>query len=174
MTETETVDAEIVPAETAPAVQGFSRRSFEALKNTPIDTTEGRALVLKEHLENVPHIITGFVMREGASETGYSSVEAVTENDTDIVYNDSGTGIRDQLEDYLVAKGMIRRSSRRIPWEDWEILDTVRITRSVSKKGKTSLHVTDVALYVRNGLRRSDYEWSNGKQSGDGTTFYLN
>jgi hypothetical protein len=162
------VDGTVVEA---PPASAFRRRSFAELAERPIDQTEGRTKVDKAELagdeetgaKGTAFIITGFTMRDGATETGYVSVEAVTGNETDIVFNDSGTGVRDQLEDYLVGKGMISRPSRRSPWSDWEILDTERVQRRVSSKGVTTLVVSDVALYVKGGLRVSSYEYTDAK-----------
>jgi hypothetical protein len=159
----------------------FQRRSFNDLTALPIDATEGRALVKdKADLEGVEHIITGVVLRTGASDAGYVSVEATTANDADIVYNDSSTGILAQLSEYLTFKGYVTGWTRenKMTWEDWTINDRRRVTVTVSKKGEKTMHVQGIALHVRGGLRVSkDYDVEiveNGKKRTiKATTYYL-
>lgn len=173
-----------VPAQT-PGMEFFQRRSYESLINQPegtIDATTGRVLVDKESLIDAPHIITGAVFREGASELGYVSVEATTANDVDVVYNDSGTGIRAQISGYLAWKGYVKGWTPEhpdVPWDEWEIMDPSRVCVDLSKKGKKTLHVRGILLHVRNGLRVSEYTFEsvgpNGKKiEGDAKTYYLN
>lgn len=165
--------AEVAPAPAAP-VSPYRRRTFaERTSSGLVDSTQGRQKVDKKNLIGVPHIITGWVMREGASDVGYASVEAITENDIDIIYNDSGMGVREQLANYLVDKGMISVPGPKAPWQDWTIIDKERIKTHTSKKGNITLVITDVELFVRNGLRVSEYTWHEGKKTGEAETYYL-
>jgi hypothetical protein len=181
------VSADIETAETGeldtPNMLGtFQRRSFTEMITQPLDATEGRALVDKERLEGVEHIITGCVYRDGAAANGYVSVEATTATDNDIVYNDSSTvGIADQLAAYLTYKGVVKgwTPENHAPWDRWEIVDTRRAVLHVAKNGTTSLHVKGLALHVRGGLRASkDYDVEitgddGKKRTVKATTYYL-
>lgn len=172
---------------------GRGVQSYDAmLAGNDVDVVEGSDLLDKKLLEGVPHIITRIVFRpSGKSDKNYVSVEAITKDNEQVVYNDGSTGIRRQLMNYALAKGwavpaeeahtviseakaqpnnVLDYGDLPIDMFDWDLPAEMRFDNN----GDRLVVISDLKLHAKRGLRPSDYKWKdeNGKER-DATTYYL-
>lgn len=77
---------------------------FDKLKSEAA-VLDGLEIADKAELIGVPLIITSVRLQTGARDIEYAYVEAVTESGDSITFNDSSSGIKAQLIDYLEALG---------------------------------------------------------------------
>lgn len=109
------------------------------------DTLEGFSPVDKAELVGVPFGITGVRLRENERKVAFYEVEIVTLNGEQMGFQDSSTGVRDQLAQYLA-----------------------------DKKLKVGAEWTDIKLFVPNGLRVSSYEVHDEQgKAKQAKTYYL-
>jgi hypothetical protein len=109
------------------------------------DELDGVALLDKAELVGVPFLITGLWFQPGANDVNYVYVEGVTKEGEEFTINDSSTGIRAQLTEYLGRSG-------RLP----EAGETVALR-----------------LLVSNGLRVSEYDVMDKGRTKKSRTHYL-
>lgn len=111
------------------------------------DTIEGFDPIDKATLVGQPFGITGVRFRTNDRSVVFAEVEVVDANGAQYGLNDSSTGIRQQLSDYLAAKGL--PVSGNTEWQD-------------------------VQLYVPRGLRVSEYEVQDERgRAKQAKTYYL-
>lgn len=109
------------------------------------DTLEGFNPIDKAELVGKPFGITGVRFRENERHVAFAEVEIITLDGEQLGFQDSSTGVRDQLAAYLAEKKLAVSG-------DW----------------------TDVKLYVPNGLRVSSYEvHDESGRAKQAKTYYL-
>jgi hypothetical protein len=179
--------AEIPEGTTMPIRPG---EDFTTLASEINGMTDSRELVnTKEDLVGVPMIMTSFHFRPGKGTKGmyadYVSVEATTYDNRRVVFNDSSTGIRRQIVNWLLAQESIT-----LPPEDhkgYEGPDTAYQLWSEVKGGQwkrpddpnSTLYISalpdgsPIRFLARYGLRASTYQTPGGAPGDLSTTFYL-
>lgn len=116
--------------------------------NEPVEVLAGVDLVQKAEMVGVPFKVTGFKFTHNpASNIGYVYVEfEITPGGERRMFNDSSTGVRQQMEEFAGAKGL------KIELEKWY----------------------DTAILAPKGLRVSEYDTKDERgRDTKGRTFYL-
>lgn len=183
----------IQPNETTTSYD-LSELSFDQLNamvaDADLDVIEvlGYELVEKEALEGVPFIITKVIFRESdKNNVGFVSVEAVTNHNEKVVFNDSGTGIFKQLIALAEKQGVLLPNAAHALSENESLYSDYFDTDQIPFKQRNNVHVwvsTDGAwniewalgiLKAKRGLRSSSYESRevDGQKIPGGTTWYL-
>lgn len=144
--------------------------AFADLLNEGVDVLTGRQVADKELLLGVPFVITSARFNDGAAGRDFVSLEITTRDDQALVINDSGTGIRRQVVNYLAAKGLIELAAGpvkvlkdELPPEDAPYSSWVRGSEFAHEAG------FPVRWVILHGLRVSEYT----NEYGDARTFYL-
>lgn len=140
------------------------------------DFVIGRALVDKDTLLGVPHIITSATFRKGNKDASgaqhdYVSCEFTTlptagHAQVDGVYNDGSTGIRRQVVQYLAHKTDLPASYVEAP----DALVWSVAMESQVESGEPTDPVYPIKLIAPRGLRKSEY---SNDFSDEAVTYYL-
>lgn len=161
-----------------PTTAGLSFSDLVA--RADIDVVDSQDLVKdKRDLVGTPLVITRITFSPGDFKTGFVSLEATLDDDRRIVFNDGSTGVRRQILAYAVQKGYLiwpttadggTISPMTEEYSDYEIGDSLDVEIRFSNDGRKIVVISDIALFVRHGLRLSEYE----SEDGPATTYYLN
>ena len=155
------------------SLAGMSYDTILANFEGSIDQVVGADLLTKDALVDVPFVITKIVFRPSTfSDPEYVSVEAISREHGDIIFNDGSTGVRDQLIAYCISKGFAVGSVGEAASDlDWIGSANVQVKTTKDAVGPTI--TVNALLHAKRGLRRSDYEYDNGEKMIPATTYYL-
>lgn len=166
---------------TLPTLPG---ESFAELAGQLTGMTSARDLIkVKEGLVGVPMILTSFTFRWGAKPKDarfgdYVSVEAVTYDNRRVVFNDSSTGVRKQVAEYLKGIGVLTEADDPAqPFQTWDSDNLAKFGTWRGELEKSSFRIESepggvaIRFLCRHGLRKSAYfAEAVGK---DAVTYYL-
>lgn len=135
---------------------------FEALA-AQADIVQSADLLEKTELEGVPLIITCVVLRPSDYTTPwYVSAECMTRTNRSVVFNDSGTGIRIQIMEYLIGKGIATPKGETADYTDYNNFEWNPPAKVEQNSNGDNVVTVEMRLLARKGLKASSYQGPEG------------
>lgn len=150
--------------------------SFDALlaaSESDMDVLITREVYDKESLVGVPFFVTGVKFNPGKNNSDFCSLEITPQGMDPGVINDGGTGIRRQIVQMLVTKGIVDVGDAVIDPASGEKFNPLDNPISLWRKGNESAHDPGFGPFnflIPRGTRVSTYVHPT---EGDSATWYL-
>lgn len=149
--------------------------SFDALlaaSETDLDVLITREVYEKDALVGIPFFVTGVKFNPGKNNSDFCSLEITPQGMDPGVINDGGTGIRRQIVQMLVTKGIIDVGDAVVDPNSGEKFNALDNPVGLWSKGQESAHEPGFGPFnflIPRGTRISTYT----NEHGDSATWYL-
>lgn len=127
----------------------------------------------KDTMQSVPFWITKCSFNPGIG-GDFVSLEVSPADGEPCVVNDGSTGVRRQIVDLLVRKGIVDPGEAHVDAETGEKFNALDNPVSLWRKGQDTAHEGwELNYLIPRGLRYSDYTFTVNGVTGEARTYYL-